>query len=137
MLAVGCLVALGTAIAGSQQTAGAAQVDWQSNAIQTVLASQQGSDFRYFPHSARTASCALPFEFRIVKGTCTSKASLRPANNSGEVWVTLTERWRWKAFHYSGAPRRMLHHWWLFAVSQSGKVTFIKHRGDFPPNFAR
>jgi hypothetical protein len=121
---------------GSQQLASAARTPWSSRAIHTVLVSRQGSDFRYFPHFVGTARCAIPFAFRSVKGTCSTQASVR-RGYSGQILVVFKERWRWRAFHYSGAPRRALHHSWTFDLLPSGKVTFVKDGGDFPPNFAR
>jgi hypothetical protein len=134
------LVAIFLFLAGAsgdwQQSASAAQTAWSGRAVRAVLASRQGSDFRYFPHAVSTAQCAIPFVFRSVKGTCSTQTSVRHGY-SGQIHVVFKEWWPWRAFHYSGAPRRTLHHWWMFDLLSSGKVTFVKDRGDFPPNFAR
>lgn len=105
-------------------------------AIRAVLASRAGSGFRYFPRRPGTARCAIPFVFRSVQGTCSTRVAARPGF-SGQVFVNLSERWRWRAFHYSGTPRGMLHHHWVFDLLPSGKVVFARQTGDFPPNLAR
>jgi hypothetical protein len=132
---VDALVAVVAAAGGWQASASAAPAPRTSNGISTVLASRQGSDFRYFPHFVGTAHCAIPFVFRSVQGTCSTLVSVR-RGYSGRRLVTFKERWLWRAFHYSGAPRRTLRHWWVFDVLPSGRVIFVKHGGDFPPNFA-
>jgi hypothetical protein len=106
-------------------------------AIQAVLASTVGRPFRYFPHSVGTARCAIPFVFgSSIKGTCTTGvASADP--NGGLIQVSFTERWPWHKFHYSGTPRRPLHHRWVFDLLPSGKVVLARQTGDFPPNYAR
>jgi hypothetical protein len=60
----------------------------------------------------------------------------RPGN-SGQIFVNLSERWPWKAFHYEGTPRGPLHHHWVFDLLPSGKVVLVRQLGDFPPNDAR
>ena len=58
---------------------------------------------------------------RRVVGACSTRVTVR-RGNSGQISVNFNERWRWRAFHYSGAPRRALHHHWVFDVLSSGKV---------------
>jgi hypothetical protein len=130
------LLLLGGAAGYPQESASASPTASNSHAIRAVLASRQGSEFRYFPHSAGTARCAIPFVFRRVKGICSTQAFTREAN-SGQILVVFTERWPWREFHYSGAPRRPLHHSWTFDLLPSGRVVFVKSTGDFPPNLAR
>ena len=107
-------------------------------AIARVQASKVGADFRFFPNGRQTNSGCLipgPGQSRGIKGTCTTRTSPHGAN-SGQTLVTFSERWPWRAFHHQGAPRRTLHHRWVFDVLPSEKVTFLIQRGDFPPNFA-
>lgn len=106
-------------------------------AIHTVLASRLGGDFRYFPHYVGSARCGIPFVWgRRIKGTCTTQVAPR-RGHGGQTLVTFSERWPWREFHYSGAPRRTLHHHWVFDLLPSGKIVFVHQTGDFPPNFAR
>jgi hypothetical protein len=127
------VMALAAASGYVQQPASAGR---GSYAIRMVLASRQGSDFRYFPHSVGTARCAIPFVFRTVRGTCSTRVVPR-RGFSGQVFVIFTEHWPWRAFHYTGAPRRRLHHRWVFDLLPSGKVVLARQAGDFPPNYAR
>jgi hypothetical protein len=98
------------------------------HAIRAVLASPQGSGFRYFPHHAGTAVCAIPFVFRTVESTCHTR---------GQTFMNRSERWPWRKFHYSDTPRRRLHQHWVFDLLPSGKVFLARQTGDFPPNLAR
>jgi hypothetical protein len=116
--------------------ASAARTARGNYAIRAVLASRQGSGFRYFPRHPGTARCAIPFVFRSVKGTCSTRVAAR-RGFSGQVFVNFSERWPWRAFHYSGTPRRPLHHHWVFDLLPSGKVVLAVQTGDFPPNLAR
>jgi hypothetical protein len=129
------LLALEGAFGYGRQHASAASTSGGNRAVRLVLASRQGRDFRYFPHSVGTARCSIPFVFRSVEGTCRTQAFARQGY-SGQILVVFKERWAWRAFHHAGAPRRTLHHWWLFDLLPSGTVTFVKDGGDFPPNFA-
>jgi hypothetical protein len=135
VLLVGALLALGGACAHWQQPASAAPRALGTDAVRTVMTSRQGSDFRYFPHSVGTARCSIPFVFRTVRGTCSTRVVARPGN-SGQVLVTFAERWPWREFHYARTPRRTLHHAWIFDLLPGGKVVFVRQTGDFPPNFA-
>jgi hypothetical protein len=130
------LLSLGGATGYWRQPASAAQTGRGSYAIRAVLASRQGSEFRYFPHSVGTARCAIPFVFRSVKGTCSTRVAAL-TGFSGQVLVNFSERWPWREFHYANAPRRPLHHRWVFDLLPSGKVVLARQTGDFPPNFAR
>jgi len=125
------LLALGGAFVSS-----AARAARGDRAIRAVLASGPGGGFRYFPHHAGTARCAIPFVFRTVEGTCTTRVAVR-RGFSGQTFVNLSERWPWRRFHYSGTPRRRLHHHWVFDLLPSGKVVLARQTGDFPPNLAR
>jgi hypothetical protein len=129
------LLALGGA-SGHLRPATAARAAKVGHAVQAVLASPQGSGFGYFPHRAGTAPCAIPLVFRSVRGTCSTRVAARPGF-SGQILVNFSERWPWRAFHYSSAPRRRLHHHWVFDLLPSGKVVLAAQTGDFPPNFAR
>lgn len=100
-----------------------------------MLVSPQGQAFRFFPHYVATARCGIPFVMRRVVGACSTRVTVR-RGNSGQISVNFNERWRWRAFHYSGAPRRALHHRWVFDVLSSGKVILARQSGDFPPNVA-
>jgi hypothetical protein len=113
-----------------------ASASGSNRAIRTVLASQQGRNFRYFPHHAGTRRCGIPFVLRRIEGTCTTRVAAR-VGFSGQVYVNFSERWPWREFHYSGTPRRRLHHHWVFDVLPSGKVVLARQTGDFPPNDAR
>jgi hypothetical protein len=135
LLALG-VVAVGVAAGYRGQSASAARTARGSYAIRTVLASRQGSEFRYFQHYVGTARCAIPFVFRSVQGTCTTRVAPRPGF-SGQIFINLSERWPWRKFHYSGTPRRPLHHHWVFDLLPSEKVVFVRQTGDFPPNYAR
>ena len=120
------------------QRASAARAAGGNRAVHAVLAwaSPQGSGLRYFPHHVGSARCAIPFVFRTVKGTCSTRVAVR-RGFSGQVFVNFSERWPWRAFHYSGTPRRPLQHHWVFDLLPSGKVVLARQTGDFPPNFAR
>ena len=120
----------------SQRAAFAARTSPGSSAVRHVLASRAASTFRYFPHQDGSGRCAIPFVFRSVEGTCTTRVALRPGF-SGQTFVNFSERWPWRKFHYSGTPRRPLHHHWVFDLLPSGKVVFARQTGDFPPNYAR
>lgn len=121
----------------SQQAAAAAPTPSGSAAIRAVLASRPGKPFRYFPHVVGTSRCAIPFVWgSSIRGTCTT--GVTAADPSGSpVRVSFTERWPWRKFHYSGTPRRPLHHRWVFGLQSSGKVVLVSQSGDFPPNYAR
>jgi hypothetical protein len=119
-----------------QQSFAAARTPRGASAIGAVLASRPGSQFRYFARSEGTTRCAIPFVFRSVRGMCSVRVALRPGF-SGQLFVNLSERWSWRAFHYSGTPRRPLHHHWVFDLLPSGKVILARQTGDFPPNYAR
>ena len=134
MLVVALLVLAGVA-AYSQQSASAARTGRGEYAIRAVLASGLGSEFRYFARSTGTARCAIPFVFRTVRGTCSIRVAPR-AGFGGQVFVNLSERWSWRAFHYSGTPRGPLHHHWVFDLLPSGKVILARQTGNFPPNYA-
>jgi hypothetical protein len=132
------LVVIGLGLAGFgalQQSASAARTS-PSYAIRMVLASRQGTDFRYFPRYVGTARCAIPFVFRSVKGTCSTRVTPR-FGFSGQVLVNFSEQWSWRTFHYSGTPRGTLRHHWVFDLLPSGKVILARQTGDFPPNYAR
>ena len=131
-----CLLLLALLALGGAPVSSAARTARGDHAIRAVLASAPGSGFRYFPHHARTARCAIPFVFRTVEGTCTTRVAVRPGF-SGETFVNLSECWPWREFHYSGTPRRRLHHHWVFDLLPSGKVVLARQTGDFPPNLAR
>lgn len=135
LLVVG-LVAVGVATGYSGQSASAARTARGSYALRKVLDSRQGSDFRYFQHYVGTARCAIPFVFRSIEGTCTTRVAPRPGF-SGQIFVNFSEHWPWSKFHYSGTPRGTLHHHWVFDLLESGKVAFVRQAGDFPPNYAR
>jgi hypothetical protein len=130
------LLVLGDASGYWQQSASAARTARRGYAIRAVLASRQGSEFHYFPHSVGTVRCAIPFGFRTVKGTCSARVAPLPGN-SGQVIVNLSERWPWRVFHYTGTPRGPLHHHWVFDLLPSGKIMLARQTGDFPPNYAR
>ena len=130
-ISVAGLVAVGLFVFGAPASASG-----RDGAISAVLASQQGAAFRYFPHHAGTGPCAIPFVFRRIEGTCTTRVAAR-AGFGGQVLVNFSERWPWREFHYSGTPRRRLHHHWVFDVLPSGKVVLVRQTGDFPPNDAR
>src|SRR4051812_2396792 len=83
---------------------GAAAASSRDSALHTVLASKQGAGFDYFPRHVGTSACRIPFVFRSVKGTCTVRVAAR-RGYSGQTFVNLSERWRWRDFHYSGTPR--------------------------------
>jgi hypothetical protein len=119
---------------GLQQSASAAPTP--SYAIRMVLASRQGTDFSYFPHYVGTDRCAIPFVFRSVKGTCSTRVTPRPGFR-GQVLVNFSERWPWREFHYGGTARGPLHHHWVFDLLPSGTVALVGQTGDFPPNYAR
>jgi hypothetical protein len=106
-------------------------------AIARVQASKTGADFRFFPNGETSSACLIPGpgQSRGIKGICTTRTSPHGAN-SGQTLVTFSEHWPWRAFHRQGAPRRTLHHRWVFDVLPSDKVTFATQSGDFPPNFA-
>jgi hypothetical protein len=134
LLVVGLLV-LGSS-GSSQLPASAASTTSSGYAVRAVLASRQGNEFQYFPHRVGTARCTIPFGMtRGVKARCSSRAFVRDPN-SGQVFVNFSEHWAWRAFHYSGTPRRRLHHRWVFDLLPSGKVVFVRQAGDFPPNFS-
>jgi hypothetical protein len=117
---------------GGAPVSSAARAARGDHAIRAVLASPQGSGFRYFPHHAGTARCAIPYVFRFVEGTCTTRVAVRPGF-SGQTFVNLSARWPWRKFHYSGTPRRRLHHHSVFDLLPSGKVLLAGQTGDFPP----
>jgi hypothetical protein len=131
-----CLVLLALPALGGTLVSSAARAARGDRAIRAVLASPQGSGFRYFPHHAGSARCTIPFVFRTVEGTCTTRVAVRPSFN-GQTFVNLSERWPWRKFHYSDTPRRRLHHHWVFDLLPSGKVVLVRQAGDFPPNLAR
>jgi hypothetical protein len=114
----------------------AVQISPKSYAIRHVLASREASAFRYFPHQNGSSRCAIPFVFRSIDGTCTTRVATRPGY-SGQTFVNFSERWPWRRFHYSGTPRRRLSHHWVFDLLPSGRVVFVRQTGDFPPNYAR
>jgi hypothetical protein len=134
LVVVGLLV-LAAAVGQMQQPASAAPGAAARRIVAAVLATRQGSDFRYFPHQVGTSRCGIPFVWHRLKGTCSTQVTAR-RGNSGQILVTFRERWAWRAFHYSGAARRTLHHRWVFDVLPSAKVIFLTQSGDFPPNFA-
>jgi hypothetical protein len=119
-----------------QRPALAARTSPGSYAVGRVLASREASTLRYFPHQDGSGRCAIPFVFRTVEGTCTTRVVARPGD-SGRAQVNFSERWPWREFHYSGTPRGTLHHHWVFDLLPSGKVIFVRQTGDFPPNSAR
>jgi hypothetical protein len=119
-----------------QPAAFAARTSPGSYALQRVLASREASTLRYFPHQDSSSHCAIPLVFRSVEGTCTTRVAPR-RGYSGQIFVNLSEQWPWRKFHYSGTPRRTLHHHWVFDLLPSGKVVFVRQTGDFPPNYAR
>jgi hypothetical protein len=119
-----------------QRAASAARTSPGSHAVGRVLASHEASAFRYFPHQDGSGRCAIPFVFRSVEGTCTTRVAPRPGF-SGQVFVNFSEQWAWRKFHYSGTPRRTLRHHWAFDLLPSGNVVFVRQTGDFPPNDAR
>jgi hypothetical protein len=121
---------------GGASVSSAARAAGADRAIRAVLASPQGSGFRYFPHHVGTARCAIPFVFRTIEGICTTRVAVR-RGFSGQTFVNLSERWPWRKFHYSDTPRRPLHHHWVFDLLPSGKVVLARQTGDFPPNLAR
>jgi hypothetical protein len=135
MFAIG-LVAVGVASGYRGHSASAAPGAPDGYAIRAVLASRQGRDLRYFQHYVGTARCAIPFVFRSVQGTCTTRVAPRPGY-SGQIFVNFGERWSWRTFHYSGTPRGTLHHHWVFDLLPSEKVVLVRQTGDFPPNYAR
>lgn len=134
LLLVG-LGAVGIATGYSGQSASAGRTARGSYALRKVLTSHQGSDFRYFQHYVGTAHCAIPFVFRSVHGTCTTRVLPRPGF-SGQTFIVLSEQWPWRRFHYSGRPRGTLHHHWVFDLLPSQTVVFVTQTGDFPPNYA-
>jgi hypothetical protein len=119
-----------------QRAVVAARTPPGSYAVQRVLASREASTLRYFPRQDGSSRCAIPFVFRSVEGTCTTRVAPR-LGYSGQIFVNFSERWPWRKFHYSGTPRRPLHHHWVFDLLPSGKVVFARQTGDFPPNYAR
>ena len=123
-------------IAGLFAFGAAASASGGDRVLRAVLASPQGQSFRYFGRRVGTAPCGIPLVFRRVAGTCTARVAARPGY-SGQIFVNLSERWPWRSFHYSGTPRRRLHHHWVFDVLPSEKVVLVRQTGDFPPNHAR
>lgn len=123
------------ALAGASVSS-AARAARGDRTIRAVLVSAPGSGFRYFPHHAGTARCAIPFVFHTVEGTCTTRVAVR-RGFGGQVFVNFSERWPWRKFHYSGTPRRRLHHHWVLELLPSGKIVLARQTGDFPPNLAR
>lgn len=137
MVTTAVLAALGASCFWQQTATAAAPPAPGGAAIRAVLASTLGRDFRYVPHSAGTRRCAIPFVFgRSIEGTCTTGVT-GAGPDGGQIQVSFTERWPWRKFHYSGTPRRPLHHRWVFNLLPGGKVVLAKQTGDFPPNYAR
>lgn len=105
------------------------------HAIVLVQRSRVGSGFGFFPSHVEAEPCVIhgggPAPGLRIRGVCATRVVLQ----AGRTTVVLTERWPWRAFHYSGSPRRPQHHSWRFVVSASGKVTAAGHAGDFPPQF--
>ena len=130
------LLALAGASAYLLGPAAAARPAPGSAAIRAVLASRVGSGFGYFPRRAGSARCSIPFAYRSIEGTCSTRVAPR-IGFSGQVFVNFSERWPWRAFHYSGTPRGPLHYHWVFDLLPGGKVVLARQTGDFPPNFAR
>jgi hypothetical protein len=107
------------------------------HAILRVQISDAGSAFGFFPSHPGAATCVIqgggPGPGLRVHGLCATRVLLRRA----AATVVFTERWPWRAFHYSGTPRRPQHHSWRFVVRPSGKVVVAANVGDFPPQFVR
>lgn len=124
---------------GSHHAAKTSRPAAEAVVVSKVLASKQAESFGFFPHQVERRRCRIPEggpTVHRIAGECATRVRF-PPGHSGQSRVLLTETWAWRAFHYSGSPKRPQHHTWRFTLLPTGRVIASGSGGDFPPQYVR